>query len=189
MKSCSHRTLGQYLTNTYLLDYPQFCQKAFSLGCIQPDKNPTTYLKGSFHWQWLRGHNWDNAKKYIRKTGDRLQARRRLKLLDFYQLGKLIHYTADAFTYTHNKTYTENLSAHRGYESDLHGKLEAYLMELSNDYGIVFDPNGSVSDFISNNHRRYMRHLPCMDNDMDYCVRMCVQVLQLMLQSKRLAPL
>lgn len=189
MKSCSHRTLGQYLTDTYLQDYPKYCRRAFSIGCIQPDKNPTTYLKGSIHSQWLRGHNWDNAKKYIRKTGNHLQARKELKLLDFYRLGKLIHYTADAFTYSHNNNYTENLSAHRSYECDLHSKLEKYLSDQCDDFRIVLHPNGSVSDFISKNHKRYMHHIPCADNDMDYCVRMCAQVLQLMLQSKQLVPL
>lgn len=189
MKSCSHRTLGQFLTTTYLQKYPKFCRSAFSFGCIQPDKNPTTYLKGSLQWQWLRGHNWDNANQYIRKTGNRLQARKNLKLLDFYRLGKLIHYTADAFTYAHNNNYTQNLSAHRNYESCLHSKLEEYLADLSNDFRIAFDPSDSVAEFIVKNHKRYMGHLPCVDNDMEYCVRMCAQVVQLMLQSKELATL
>ena len=165
------------------------CRQAFSFGCIQPDKNPITYLKGSIRSQWLRGHNWDNAKMYIRKTGNRLQSRKELNLLDFYQLGKLIHYTADAFTYAHNNNYKENLAAHRDYEYDLHRKLEEYLTQHCDEFRIIFNPNGSVSDFISKNHRCYMRHLPCADNDMNYCVRMCAQVLQMMLQSKQLAPL
>ena len=187
MKSCSHRTLGQFLTDKYLHEYPRFCRHAFSLGCIQPDKNPTTYLKGSLRWQWMRGHNWDNAKAYIRKTGNHLQARKKLKLLDFYRLGKLIHYTADAFTYSHNKHYTDNLSAHRSYERDLHRKLEQYLAEHVHEFQICLDSNGTISDFISKNHKRYMLCLPCIDNDTDYCVRMCAQVLQLMLQSKQLS--
>jgi len=186
MKSNSHRTLGRYLIDTYMQEYPDFCRKAFTIGCIQPDKNPTTYLKGSFRWQWFRGHNWDNAKRYIRKSGDRLQNRRELRLLDYYRLGKLIHYTADAFTYAHNKHYTDNLSAHRDYERNLNSRLEDYLEQFSTDLGIIFDPNGSVSDFISKNHKRYMGHLPCIENDMEYCVRMCAQVLQMLLQSKSL---
>lgn len=189
MKSCSHYSLGHYLTDTYLQEYPKFFRQAFSLGCIQPDKNPTTYLKGSFRWQWFRGHNWDNAKNYIRRTGNHLQARKKLKLLDFYRLGKLIHYTADAFTYAHNKNYTDSLSAHRSYESDLHNQLEMFLADHACDFQIGFEPNDSISDFISKNHKRYMRHLPCLENDMEYCVRMCAQVLQLTLQSKQLAPL
>ena len=186
MKSCSHRTLGQHLINTYLLDCSAFHRRAFSWGCIQPDKNPTTYLKGSIRSQWLRGHNWDNAKRYIRKTGNQLQARKKLKLLDYYRLGKLIHYTADAFTYSHNRNYLQNLVAHRNYETKLHRELETYLTLLSNDFSIVLDPQGSVSEFISKNHKNYMRHIPCVHNDMDYCVRVCSQVLQLMLQSKKL---
>lgn len=186
MKSNSHRTLGQYLVATYLQEYSGVCQKAFSIGCIQPDKNPATYLKGSLRWQWCRGHNWDNAKAYIRRSGDHLQDCTHLNILDFYRLGKLIHYTADAFTYAHNKHYSLDLASHRDYERHLDAKLASYLLELNEDYDIKFDPNGSVSDFISNNHRRYMHHIPGQENDMNYCVRICSQVLQLLLQSKHL---
>lgn len=184
MKSNSHRTLGLYLIEQYLTEYPERYRTAFSFGCIQPDKNPVTYLKGSFRSQWLRGHNWENAKQYIQKVGDRLQACKRLRLLDFYRLGKLIHYTADAFTYAHNMHYTETLSAHRCYEKDLHEKLKNHLSLLKSDLGIFFDPTGSVSGFISKNHSRYMCHQPCMEIDTEYCVRICAQVLQLLLQSK-----
>ena len=188
MKSNSHRTLGAYLADTYMQEVPASCRRAFSFGCIQPDKNPITYLKGSVRWQWLRGHNWDNAKRYIIKSGDRLQHCRSLRILDYYRLGKLIHYTADAFTYAHNHHYVKSLSEHRGYEKDLHTRLESYLFRLTELHRITFDPTGSVSGFIRKNHARYMKHVPCMENDMEYTVRMCAQVLQLLLQSKNLAP-
>ena len=184
MKSNSHRTLGIYLSDTYLQGYSTFCRKAFSFGCIQPDKNPLTYLKGSIRCQWLRGHNWDNANKYIKKLGDHLQHTKSLHFFDFYRLGKLIHYTADAFTYAHNIHYTQSLSEHRSYECKLHYELEMYLARVGNDYRIMLQPQGSVSDFIRKNHARYMCCSPCLENDMEFSVRMCAQVLQLLLQSK-----
>lgn len=186
MKSNSHRTLGHYLANMYMQDYSSFCRRAFSIGCVQPDKNPTTYLKGSLRWQWLRGHNWDNAKSYIRRSGDRLQECKTLNAWECYRLGKLIHYTADAFTYAHNKHYSDDLSAHRDYEKVLHERLEKYLSQLKDDFRITMDTTYSVSDFINTNHARYMHHNPCHDNDMHYCVKMCSQVLQLLLQGKQL---
>lgn len=184
MKSCSHYSLGHYLNKTYLQRYPVLYQRAFSIGCIQPDKNPTTYFKGSIRWQWLRGHNWNNAKRYIRRSANRLQGKIYLKMWDFYCLGKLIHYTADAFTYTHNAHYSKSLSAHRDYESILHRKLEMYLKERSDGIAIICDPNKPVGDYISKNHKQYIHRHPCMDNDMEYSVRMCSQVLQLILHSK-----
>ena len=187
MKSNTHRSLGYYLIDTYMQEYPSFCRWVFSFGCIQPDKNPATYLKGSIRWQWLRGHNWDNAKLYITKSGDRLQRCKSLRLIDFYRLGKLIHYTADAFTYAHNKHCKLSLSSHRDYERELHGYMAAYLNDLSEDHGILLPSRSSVSDFIRKNHASYMCLLPCPETDTRYCVHMCAQVLQMLLQHKKAA--
>lgn len=45
----------------------------------------------------------------------------------YYTLGKLTHYLADAFTYPHNENYPESLIAHRQYEDDLRSYLAQYL--------------------------------------------------------------
>jgi hypothetical protein len=176
-----------HLNYTYLQGYPAIYRKAFIFGCIQPDKNLTTYLKGSIQWQWFRGHNWDNAKKYIQKVSERLQRRKHLHLIDYYRLGKLIHYTADSFTYAHNKHYADNLSAHRGYERDLDSYLEHHLLLNADEIKFEIDPAVSVSDFIRSHHSQYMCDSPCIQNDVKYCIQMCTQVLQILLQAKRSA--
>lgn len=48
MRGKSHRCLGNYLVQRYMGDAPQSHIKAFLLGCIEPDRNPATYLKGSY---------------------------------------------------------------------------------------------------------------------------------------------
>ena len=184
MKSSTHMTLGNFLSYSYLQDYPLIYRKAFTLGCIQPDKNPTTYLKGSFRWQWFRGHNWENAKKYIHRSSKRLQNRKQLRLLDFYQLGKLIHYIADAFTYAHNKQYNDSLTAHRGYEQDLDASLEHHLLLFGNEVGSEFLSAVSLIDYINVNHKEYMDSIPCLQNDVQYCLKTSAQVLQILLQDK-----
>lgn len=57
MRGKSHRCLGQYLVEHYMENIPGRYVKAFLVGCIEPDRNPVTYLKGSLRFQWLRGHN------------------------------------------------------------------------------------------------------------------------------------
>ena len=47
MRGKSHLRLAQYLVEHYLPDAPKSCQIAFRIGCIEPDRNPATYLKGS----------------------------------------------------------------------------------------------------------------------------------------------
>ena len=105
MRGKSHRCLGKYLVQHYMSDTPERYVKAFLLGCIEPDRNPATYLKGSIRCQWLRGHNYRNARRFMRAISARLEKKETLGLFDYYTLGKLIHYTTDAFTYAHNDTF------------------------------------------------------------------------------------
>ena len=105
MRGKSHRCLGKYLVQHYMSDTPERYVKAFLLGCIEPDRNPATYLKGSIRCQWLRGHNYRNARRFMRAISARLERKEKLNLFDYYTLGKLIHYTTDAFTYAHNDTF------------------------------------------------------------------------------------
>ncbi|HWS42189.1 MAG TPA: zinc dependent phospholipase C family protein [Pseudoflavonifractor sp.] len=39
---------------------------------------------------------------------------------DYFRLGKLMHYIADAFTCPHNESFTGTLWSHRIYEAHLH---------------------------------------------------------------------
>lgn len=177
-------TLGIFLSYTYLQGYPAIYRKAFIFGCIQPDKNPITYLKGSSHFRWFRGHNWDNAKKYIQKTSQRLHYRKSFNLIDYYRLGKLIHYTADSFTYAHNKHYTDSLCAHRAYERDLDSYLEHHLLLNADEITYRLDPAVSVSNYVREHHKQYMCVTPCIHNDVKYCIKMSTQVLLSLLRTK-----
>lgn len=100
---------------------------AFLFGSFQPDCNPLTYLKGSRRARKLRGHNFTNSRLYIESHIKLLQARTRWNIWQYYTLGKLTHYLADAFTYPHNEHYPESLIAHRQYEADLRQYLADYL--------------------------------------------------------------
>lgn len=129
MRGKSHRSLGQYLVRRYMDGFPRACTEAFLIGCIEPDRNPMTYLKGSIRCQWLRGHNYKNARRFMRQISWRLERKERLNLYDYYTLGKLIHYTADAFTYAHNDMFSTNLEDHREYEAALQDHFLQYIQE------------------------------------------------------------
>ena len=119
MKQESHRRLGRYLMGQLPQQPKRSHSTAFFIGCVEPDRNPLSYLKGSIRAKWFYGHNYQNAERWIDRTIRRLQKRSRWNLLDYYCLGKLIHYTSDAFTYVHNNCFNESIQAHRAYENDL----------------------------------------------------------------------
>ena len=67
MRRNSHVQLGSFLARNYMRNVPKSCVYAFRFGCIEPDMNPATYLKGSLHIQRLRGHNFNNSEKYMKR--------------------------------------------------------------------------------------------------------------------------
>ena len=100
---------------------------AFLFGSFQPDCNPLSYLKGSLHGKKFGGHTYANNRPYLDRRIRRLRARARFRLWDYYTLGKLTHYVADAFTWPHNPTFPAWGWAHHTYENELREGLRAYL--------------------------------------------------------------
>ena len=127
MQKRSHRLLAAALLQSRSGFSARRYEAAFLFGSFQPDCNPLSYLKGSRTARFLRGHNYDNSKEYLFSQIRTLQNRENWTLWQYYTLGKLTHYLADAFTYPHNSTYSESLMAHRRYEARLRLYLEQQL--------------------------------------------------------------
>ncbi len=123
MNRHSHIYIGQRVLLTHFPGATVSQKNAFMLGCVYPDRNPFTYLKGSIHHRMLRGHNWSNASKLIRRLCHRVEGRQELDIYTAYCLGLLLHYCCDAFTYAHNQSFRQNLKQHRSYEAHLHRQL------------------------------------------------------------------
>lgn len=174
MRGKSHQHLGRYLAEKYMAAHPKRYVKAFLLGCIEPDRNPATYLKGSLSRQWLRGHNWGNAEKYMQRISARLESRRELNLLDYYTIGKLIHYTTDAFTSAHNERFGVSLQDHRQYEEALQNHFISYL---SKNPEFRTDAKDPVMDTIRTYHRDYLRRPISIHTDTRFSIIVCCMVL------------
>ena len=166
MRGKSHISLGHYLLSHYLPELPVWHKRAFLLGCIQPDRNPATYLKGSLRHRWLHGHNYHNARMFSR----RLEKKEVLHLFDFYTLGKLIHYTADAFTYAHNDFFRNTLSAHRLYE---HRLQDHFLNYLSSNPSVDIPFSASIMDTINCFHQEYARENTDIFRDSRFALQAC----------------
>lgn len=174
----SHIALGHYLIDQYLPHLSGRYKTAFLLGCIQPDKNPTTYLKGSIRCQWLRGHNFANARPFMQQISRRLEKKNRLNLFDYYTLGKLIHYTADAFTAAHNDFFPKDLRLHRQYEQLLQDHFLKYLQSTPMPQVRC---GRTIIDSIADQHHAYLRKDAAIQRDAQFVLQACCCVLAILL--------
>lgn len=177
MRGKSHICLGQYLIDHYMENTPKACTRAFLIGCVQPDRNPVTYLKGSVRFQWLRGHNYRNARRFMRRISQRLERKQQLNLFDYYTLGKLIHYTTDAFTYAHNAEFPRDLSDHRVYEAALQDHFLAYMRT---DPQVNPRVAGTIMEAISSYHREYEEKAKGIRTDSRFALTACCCVVALL---------
>ena len=138
---------------------------AFLFGSFQPDCNPLSYLKGSLRASKFRGHNYTNSLPYIESRIARLQRRSSWTMWQYYTLGKLTHYLADAFTYPHNENYPESLIAHRQYEDALRLYLAAYLAHRTLQRQQI---RSDVIAAIRELHAQYMEDLADVRRDARY---------------------
>lgn len=150
MRRKSHLSLGHHLAARYLSGASEIQIRAFLLGCVEPDHNPFTYCKGSLHFQWLRGHNYPNSRRFMASLIRRLEKARTRTLYHWYCLGKLIHYTADAFTYAHNPRFPGDLKLHREYEQLLQ---QYFLTRL--DLPVSLPEDVSLTQLLTALHREY----------------------------------
>lgn len=179
MRNQSHALMGRILLQEYLNDLPTAHRKLFLLGCTQPDKNPTTYIKGSLRSQWMRGHNYSNASRYIIRLAEQLDGKDHFTPWDCYCMGKLIHYTMDAFTFAHDERFPKKLKTHRLYEARLQNFFLAQVRRRPIPSASF---QGSPTALICTMHASYSRLPGNIETDTDYAFRACC------LLAQRLAP-
>lgn len=165
MQKRSHKLLASTLLQSEQGFGARRFELAFLFGSFQPDCNPLTYLKGSLRAYKFRGHNYSNSQRYIDAHIVRLQRRARWTMWQYYTLGKLTHYLADAFTYPHNEDYAESLIAHRQYEDDLRTYLADYLQNRTLRRQQAQDDVAAAIDEL---HQRYMDSVADMRRDTQY---------------------
>lgn len=173
MRGKSHKNLGKYLAAHYMEGLPKRYIRAFLIGCVEPDRNPATYFKGSIREQWLRGHNWSNAERYMQRVSARLEARENWHLLDYYAMGKLIHYITDGFTSAHNSHFGTDLSDHRSYEVSLQNYFLCYL---TRNHKLPEASQRPVMQTVREFHKDYIRKPVNIHTDCRFAILVCCMV-------------
>lgn len=164
-----HKRSHTLLARTLMEQMAGFDKRRFALaflfGSFQPDCNPLSYLKGSRRGTPLMGHNFSNSQRYVCRRIHRLQNKRRWNIWQYYTLGKLTHYLADAFTFPHNETYTESLQAHRRYEAQLRHQLAAHIAQHRHRH---LSAGQELTAALLALHRQYLSATSYLQRDMDY---------------------
>lgn len=176
MRNKSHAAMGRYLLREYLPGLPWPLARIFLVGCTQPDKNPTTYIKGSLRSQWMRGHNYENSHRYMVRLIRRLEGKQQFSYWDYYSLGKLIHYTMDAFTLPHNSHFPKALRSHREYEIRLQIRFLAKLRKARRPELSAMSP----LELVRISHAQYMRQPGNAETDCAYAFWVCCQLMEIL---------
>ena len=103
MQTRDHKKLAEmFASEMSRKRIPYICKKAFIYGNIEPDKNPFTYLHGMLKGKKFHGHDYENILPVIKKIFNSTQEKKKWGVREYYHFGKLMHYTADVFTFPHN---------------------------------------------------------------------------------------
>lgn len=167
MQKRSHSLLANTLMKAHHGFSARRYEWAFVFGSIEPDCNPLSYLKGSLRARWLRGHNYGNSHVFLARRIARLQRCEHWGFWQYYTLGKLTHYMADAFIYPHNDHYPNSIWEHRRYENRFRLYLAAYLKTTTIAPGTTC---ANVAGAIEQLHRQYMSTVSGMRRDVRYIV-------------------
>lgn len=177
----SHYQLGLFLVKLHLEQASDLQKRAFLFGCVEPDRNPFTYLKGTLSCHPLRGHNYQNAASYISRLSRRLTRKQHWSTPDYYALGKLVHYITDAFTHSHNDGFPINLMLHRKYEKT----LQVFFLDYLKHPQPKITQADSAYHAVVSLHREY-RTLPAdILHDTRYAIDACCSVMTLLTARRR----
>lgn len=168
MKTETHFDLALKICKEQLNHLPLYKKALFVLGCVLPDFDPFSYLKG-FKTRPFFGHNWENAKEYI------FNSARNVKTNGVgVRLGILVHYICDAFTFAHNCGFDGGLREHATYEKRLHEliiKSGSRIFEIS--------PIQDAAQCIDTWHKEYGEAPHSMENDVRFILSACYHIVEL----------
>ena len=108
----------------------------------------------------------------------------------FYRnLGEMIHYIADYFTFPHNATFTGNLKDHCIYEKHLKDSLKDYIQSgeaeqnqphIRKSMQNLNSPE-AICNFIRKQHEAYIKLKNTVEEDCRQIVALCHQVVEAVL--------
>lgn len=179
MRKKSHISLAKYIVDSLNEQDLLKHKKAFYIGSILPDCKPSflttrheiqgTFLQVQEEIKRLAdGRNVQNMRVYFR------------------DLGQVIHYVADYFTFPHNKHYSGTLREHCAYEAEMKKSLKEYIAsgeaERNREKARTLDTPEAICDFIQKAHDTYVKLKTNVEEDCRMIVSLCHQVVEAIIQ-------
>ena len=158
MQTKDHALLGRFLLEQHNAALTPLCRRLFLLGCVEPDWNPFSYVRGSLRYQAFHGHNAENAEQHLSRLIAQLQESGARTPLQWFRFGAALHYLADSYTFAHNRMFAGNLWEHWCYERLLHPVFVAALQT----------PPTELLPADGGSHRRYLTEQRAYGTDCRY---------------------
>lgn len=184
MRKKSHISLAKYIVGSLGEQELMKHKKAFYLGSILPDCKPS-FLTVKHEIEGTFPKIQQELKKLVE-----LQQSSKINMRVFYRnLGEMIHYIADYFTFPHNAKFTGNLKDHCIYEKHLKKSLKDYIQsgEAGRNQPHILksvqnlDSTEAICNFIRKKHDAYIKLKNTVEEDCRQIVSLCHQVVEAVL--------
>ena len=180
MRKKSHISLAMYLADSLDSNTLARHRKAFCIGSILPDCKPS-FLTTKHEFTGTISMVEDKIREMTTDYDPSSQSERRYVI----DLGQVLHYIADYFTFPHNATYDGNLKDHCAYEKELKFSLRSYIRSgeanrVSTD-SIECKNCDALFKFLEKAHQEYLSMKRNVEEDCAYIVRICHQVAEAIL--------
>lgn len=177
MRKKSHILLGWYLAEQIDSRDLRFHKKAFCYGNVLPDLKPS-FVTVRHEYQV----NFEMVCEKIKYLAEEFKFLEPYTSAYWRQLGEIVHYVADYFTFPHNEHFTGTIVEHTLYEGELKNRLKACILSgEASGYTRTnkeFDSAGDVIAFIKSTHDLYMQKERSVEEDIRFIVAVCYQVAQ-----------
>ncbi|WP_099468834.1 zinc dependent phospholipase C family protein [Konateibacter massiliensis] len=175
MRKKSHISLAGYIVNSVDIQDLAKHKKAFYLGNILPDCKPT-FLTTKHEYNTTFEKLKEDMQKLTIANDNNINNKRAF----WRNLGQIIHYIADYFTFPHNDTYEGSLKDHCIYEKHLKYRLREYIKsgeaERNSVTFVRVESLEALFQFIAKAHEEYLKFKRSVQEDCQYIVNMALQV-------------
>ncbi len=165
METKDHLYLAKLITDVANFG-GKFKKSAFEYGCISPDVNPLTYVKG---------HTYDGTSLYVKNTLSRLHGKLKSPM-DYFDLGRAIHYIGDYFTFPHTPLFKGSISEHINYEHNLHDHIISDTNQILTESRLDISNSKKCINLLDKVHEKYYITKNSVSNDWNYIRFICSSI-------------
>ncbi|MGN0204501.1 MAG: zinc dependent phospholipase C family protein [Coprococcus sp.] len=175
MRKKSHLSLAGYIVD--VIDKDMIAHPlAFRFGSLEPDLVPTFITTK---------HRIDltfyKLEKKIKKVLEEYDSSKGLTIGLSKDLGVITHYLADYFTFPHNIEYPGTMTEHIHYEAELKVNFMLFIEHVKEAQihfqNVVLNSAEEICNFIRKCHDEYIHAVKSIQNDCNYILKICAQVI------------